>query len=68
MLDKEDKIEMTVERLVAYQKLLIKNIKFYLNCSLYDKNKIFELLEELDIAILVISKKLELNNKARGVK
>ncbi len=66
---KEEKISvkelkfLTIDRLFCYQKILLKQLRYYLENPLYDKNDIFNTLEIIDTVNLVIINKMKKTKK-----
>lgn len=54
---------MSNDRLFCYQKLLLKQLRHYLENPMCDKNDVFRTLEVIDTINLVITKR----NKSRNV-
>ncbi len=54
---------LTTDRLFVLQKTLLKQLRYYLNNSLYDKNDIFFTLEQIDVINLAIIKKMKNEKK-----
>ena len=61
---KKELLVMSIDRLFVLQKMLLKDIRFWLEGNdLYDKNDIYQILIEIDTINLVITNKIQKDKK-----